>query len=222
MLGDPGTGKTVALLEVAQDLLTKQEADPMLPVPVVFNLSSWAARKGSLADWMATELTAKYQVPKAKASEWLGAGALFPLLDGLDEVAAAARAECMDAINSWLETAFCGVVVCCRFKEYNELPSRLNLNAAVRIQAFTREQVLTFVQEAGPRLAALRTLLERDSGLLLDARTPLMLTLMVCAFRDAQETEFVAEQNLAARRRQVMDAYVNREMTRAKQGGSLV
>jgi hypothetical protein len=222
VLGDPGTGKTVALLEAAQDLLRKQEADPLLPVPVVFNLSSWAARRGSLAEWMAAELTAKYQVPKAKASAWLGAGALFPLLDGLDEVAAAARAECVDTINAWLETAFCGVVVCCRFKEYNELPARLNLNAAVRIQAFTREQVVTFVQEAGPRLAALRTLLERDSGLLLDARTPLMLTLMVCAFRDAQEAEFVAEQNLAARRRQVMDAYVNREMLRARQGGSLV
>jgi hypothetical protein len=222
VLGDPGGGKTVAMLEVAQDLLRKQEADPTLPVPVVFNLSSWAARKGSLAEWMASELTAKYQVPKLKASEWLNAGALFPLLDGLDEVAADARAECVQTINAWLENALCGVVVCCRFKEYNELSARLNLNAAVRIQTFTREQVLTFVQEAGPPLAALRTLLERDSGLLLDARTPLMLTLMVCAFRGAQETEFVAEQNLATRRRQVMSAYVNREMLRARQGGSLV
>jgi CHAT domain/NACHT domain len=222
VLGDPGSGKTVALLEVAQDLLRKQEEEPNLPVPVVFNLSSWASKKSSLAEWMAGELTAKYQIPKVKGAEWLSGGLLFPLLDGLDEVAADARPACVEAINAWLLDAFSGAVVCCRFKEYNELPNRLNLNSAVRIQPFTREQVLTFVQEAGTPLAALRTLLERDSGLLLDARTPLMLTLMVCAFRGAQETDFVAEQNLASRRRQVMGAFVNREMLRARQGGSLV
>ncbi len=222
VLGVPGSGKTVALLELARDLLQSAEADPSLPVPVVFNLSSWAAKKSGLADWMGAELTLKYQIPKSTGNAWLSSGSLFPLLDGLDEVAADSRAACVDAINTWLQDAMSGVVVCCRFKEYNELPTRLNLNSAVRIQPFSREQVLTFVQEAGPPLAALRTLLEQDSGLLLDARTPLMLTLMVCAFRGAAATEFVAEQDLASRRRQVMNAFVNREFQRARQGGSLV
>jgi len=222
VLGVPGSGKTVALLELARDLLESAEVDPSLPVPVVFNLSSWAAKRSSLADWMGAELTLKYQIPKSTGSAWLSSGSVFPLLDGLDEVAAESRAACADAINTWLQDAMSGVVVCCRFKEYNELPARLNLNSAVRIQPFSREQVLTFVQEAGPPLAALRTLLEQDSGLLLDARTPLMLTLMVCAFRGAASTEFVAEQDLASRRKQVMNAFVNREFQRARQGGSLV
>jgi hypothetical protein len=219
VLGEPGSGKTVALLEVARDLLQSAEADPSLPVPVVFNLSSWAVTRSSLADWMGTELTVKYQIPKLTGSAWLSSGSVFPLLDGLDEVAAESRAACVEAINTWLQDAMSGVVVCCRFKEYNELPARLNLNSAVRIQPFSREQVLTFVQEAGPPMAALRTLLEQDSGLLLDARTPLMLTLMVCAFRGAASPEFVAEQDLASRRKQVMDAFVNRTFHGARQGG---
>lgn len=222
VLGEPGGGKTVTMLEAAQDLLQRQETDPTLPVPVVFNLSSWAAKRSSLAEWMAAELTAKYQVPRSQGSDWLGANALFPLLDGLDEVAEGARAACVDAINAWLLDALTGAVVCCRFKEYNELSNRLSLNAAVRLQPFTREQVLGFVQAVGTPLAALRLLLERDSGLLLDARTPLMLSLMVRAFRGAQETEFVTEQDLASRRSQVMAAFVNRELLRARQGGSLV
>lgn len=222
VLGVPGSGKTVALLELARDMLQSAEADPSLPVPVVFNLSSWAARKDGLAEWMTAELTLKYQIPRSTGSAWLSAGSLFPLLDGLDEVAADSRTACVEAVNAWLQEAMSGVVVCCRFKEYNELPSRLNLNGAVRIQPFSREQVLAFVEEAGPPLAALRALLEQDSGLLLDARTPLMLTLMVCAFRGAATTEFVAEQDLASRRRQVMNAFVNREFQRARQGGSLV
>ncbi|MGB6687156.1 MAG: CHAT domain-containing protein [Terracidiphilus sp.] len=222
VLGEPGSGKTVALLELARDLLQSAETDPSLAVPVVFNLSSWAAKKSSLSDWMTAELTLKYQIPKATGSAWLCSGSLFPLLDGLDEVTADSRAACVDAINAWLQDALSGVVVCCRFKEYNQLPSRLNLSGAVRMQPFSREQVLTFVQEAGAPLAALRTLLEQDSGLLLDARTPLMLSLMVCAFRGAASMEFAAEQDLASRRKQVMNAFVNREFQRARQGGSLV
>ena len=219
ILGEPGTGKTVALLELARDLLQSTETDPSLPVPVVFNLSSWAAKRSSLADWMGAELTAKYQIPKPTGSAWLSSGALFPLLDGLDEVAAESRAACVDSINTWLQDTMSGVAVSCRFKEYNELPARLNLNGAIRIQPFSREQVLTFVQEAGPPLAALRTLLDQDSGLLLEARTPLMLTLMVCAFRGAASAEFVAEQDLASRRKQVVDAFVNRTFHGARQGG---
>jgi hypothetical protein len=122
VLGVPGSGKTVALLELARDLLQLAEADSSRPVPVIFNLSSWAARKDSLAEWMTAELTLKYQIPRPRASAWLSANAIFPLLDGLDEVAAESRAACVDAINAWLLEAMSCVVVCCRFKEYNELP----------------------------------------------------------------------------------------------------
>jgi CHAT domain/NACHT domain len=224
ILGDPGSGKTVALLEIARQLLANADSDAMLASPVVFNLSSWAAKRLALADWMTAELTAKYQVPRALGSNWLGSGRILPLLDGLDEVAADARAACVDAINQWIAGVLVGVVVCCRFKEYTELPSRLALNSAIRLQPLAREQVMSFVESAGAPLAGLKMLLERDSGLLLDARIPLMLTLMVRAFHGlaADAVNFSEDQGLAQRKRMVMEQFVNREFQRARQGGSLV
>jgi hypothetical protein len=50
ILGDPGTGKTTLLLELAQHLLNHAAQDPTQPIPVIFPLSSWATRRCSLAD----------------------------------------------------------------------------------------------------------------------------------------------------------------------------
>ena len=42
LLGAPGSGKTTLLLELARDLIERAENDSDHPMPVVFNLSSWA------------------------------------------------------------------------------------------------------------------------------------------------------------------------------------
>jgi predicted NACHT family NTPase len=223
ILGEPGAGKTVTLLGLARHLLRSAEEDSTRPIPVVFNLSSWAAAAEPLADWLVDELAAKYLIPKKVGRTWLGESHLLPLLDGLDEVQAVRRAACVEAINAFTEQAILtGVVVCCRLKEYLELPVRLGLNGAVRLQPLSREQVFAFVTAAGPRLAALRSLLERDSGLLIEARSPLMLSLMAEAYEDlpveALETE--SQETTGARRKKLMEAYVARMFRRAEVGGA--
>jgi transcriptional regulator with XRE-family HTH domain len=45
ILGSPGAGKTTLLLELARDLLVRAEVVDAYPMPVVFNLSSWAVRR---------------------------------------------------------------------------------------------------------------------------------------------------------------------------------
>ncbi len=52
ILGDPGTGKTTLLLELLSQLLLRAEEDVAEPIPVVFNLSSWARRRQSIAKWL--------------------------------------------------------------------------------------------------------------------------------------------------------------------------
>ncbi|MGB8697798.1 MAG: hypothetical protein WCD18_00130, partial [Thermosynechococcaceae cyanobacterium] len=44
ILGEPGSGKTITLLKLADNLITRTEQDLQLPIPVVFNLSSWARK----------------------------------------------------------------------------------------------------------------------------------------------------------------------------------
>ncbi|NJR66868.1 MAG: hypothetical protein HC772_18680 [Leptolyngbyaceae cyanobacterium CRU_2_3] len=41
ILGNPGSGKTTTLLDLAQGLIDRATAQPSFPMPVLFNLSSW-------------------------------------------------------------------------------------------------------------------------------------------------------------------------------------
>jgi hypothetical protein len=113
------------------------------------------------------------------------------------------------------------MVVCCRLKEYIELPNRLELNVAIRLSDLSREQVLDYVTAAGTRLAGLHTILQRDSDFLIQARSPLMLSLMVRTYQDVPvetlATEVAATSD--ARRKALMDAYVARMFKRAAAGG---
>ena len=62
ILGEPGSGKTTMLLELARDTIARAEKDPNEPIPIVLNLSSWTDSKQSIADWLVEELNIKYQI----------------------------------------------------------------------------------------------------------------------------------------------------------------
>lgn len=222
ILGEPGSGKTTTMLDLTRDLITRAENDSDQPIPVVLNLSSWNGE--TLFDWLITELGAKYQIPKRVSRSWLEESLLLPMLDGLDEVSADRRIGCVEAINTFtLETGLMGVIVCCRLKEYIELPVRLALNGAVRIQPLTRKQVSSCLIEAGPRLMGLQAVLQKDSALRIEARSPLMLNLMIRAYHDLSVEDLESEgfETTATRRKHLMDAYVARMFKHAGQGGAL-
>ncbi len=71
ILGEPGSGKTTTLLELARDLIARAEQDIDQLMPVVFNLSSWNGGKQAIAQWLIEELTTKYQVPKQTGADWV-------------------------------------------------------------------------------------------------------------------------------------------------------
>ena len=62
ILGDPGAGKTTMLLELARSLIDQAKQDLDYPIPVVFNLSSWAAQPQSIEQWLVNELQTRKTV----------------------------------------------------------------------------------------------------------------------------------------------------------------
>ncbi|MBI1877070.1 MAG: hypothetical protein HYR94_02335 [Chloroflexi bacterium] len=52
ILGNPGSGKTTILLELARQTIARAETDPTQRIPVIFNLSSWAEWRQPLTTWL--------------------------------------------------------------------------------------------------------------------------------------------------------------------------
>jgi hypothetical protein len=164
ILGEPGSGKTITLLELARDAIARAQADPAEPIPVVFHLSSWAEKRQPLVEWLADELATKYQIAKRIGRPWLEQQLLLLLLDGLDEVDSAHRQACAQAINDFRrDYGLTGIVVCCRTAEYEALGARLKLGGALLVQPLTPPQVDAYLASARPRVAALPSWPRRPS-----------------------------------------------------------
>ena len=187
ILGEPGSGKTLTLLDLAQELLEEtEEADDLgTPIPVVFNLSSWASKRRTLEEWLVDELKRTYSVPNKTAQRWLDEDTLILLLDGLDEVAQAQRKDCVEAINKYRqEHGLTGIAVCSRIQEYEALTQKLNLLGAVVIQPLTPEQADWYLKKMGKELMAVRKLLRKDEDLQKWVQSPLFLYVVAIAYRD--------------------------------------
>ena len=71
ILGEPGFGKSVTLLELARSLLELTGEDDMQPVSLVLGLSYWSNFPTKSEDWVAHEFVSKCQAPKCVDYRWL-------------------------------------------------------------------------------------------------------------------------------------------------------
>jgi eukaryotic-like serine/threonine-protein kinase len=221
ILGAPGSGKTITLLVLARELIHRAESDSAQPIPVVFNLSSWNDGEQSLLDWLINELLTKYQIPRRIGNSWLAANWIVPLLDGLDEVMAAKRSACVEAINAYVQNdGVPGLAVCSRLKDYTDLPVRLYVTGAICLQSLTQEQVKDYMARCGDSLVGLSTALDKDPVLQALAETPLMLDVMNLAYRDLPAEELASEALTTKkdRRNHLFDTYIDKMFIRKGKG----
>lgn len=188
ILGAPGAGKTISLIELSKYLLAMADEDENQPVPVILNLSGWFGKQVGIGEWVVEELVAKYQIPRRIGRKWLAADKLLFLLDGLDEMPSDSIADCILAINTFRSThGLADVVVCCRQKAFetavNAHDTRLQLNGAVLIRPLTTAQIQ---QHAPP---ALLDTIFQDETLLEMAQSPLNLNMLQTAFNDSNGSQ---------------------------------
>lgn len=211
ILGGPGSGKTISLLELTRDLLDRADADHTLPVPVYFNLSNWTDQL-SLLNWLVREFK-WYDVQAKQARAWLDDQRLILLLDGLDEVRPDCRQACVEAINLFTsQSRPPGIAVCSRLDEYTSLSTQLAIRGAVFLEPLSRDQVEKYLAQAGPRLGALREALRSDEQLQTLATIPLMLSVMSLAYHDLPAEAIRGDQldSVEERRTRLFSTYVRR------------
>src|SRR6266545_1890540 len=126
--GPPGSGKTTEALKLIRWLLEEARHDTSAPVPELFQLASWAKKRGPLAEWLADEVQRRHGGNRRDRLALIVHQQVAPVLDGLDEVAQEHRADCVQAIKKfWEQYRDVPLVVCSRLTEYEQLSERIKL-----------------------------------------------------------------------------------------------
>ncbi|MFI5691604.1 NACHT domain-containing protein [Kribbella sp. NPDC051586] len=222
ILGAPGAGKTTLLLELARNLSEQAHADESLPIPVLVDLAGWTAQSPHRRDddpadsallagfvrWLLYELSDRYGIPAPVGRTWLRNGRLALLLDGLDEINEPDRAKLAPVLEELRRNYLIGpVAVTCRTHDYERLPDQLKLYGAVHIRPLTRQQVLDYFAAVGSALDGARAAIEQDDELWDLVNSPLMLSVMILAYRGRAPQDVLAG-GVADQRRELFDTYI--------------
>ena len=213
LLGGPGAGKTTLLLMLARELLARARSDDKLPIPVVFNLSTWHARRRTLDGWLFDELSARYGIERHHARPWLRADLLVLLLDGLDELVEEERASCIEAINVYYrEHPAVQLIVCSREDEYFAQPARLDVRTTAQIQPFTAQQVEAYLDAMGKQVEDIRQARQADAGLQSLLQNPLLLTLILLVYHTKSAQKIPIAKPVQEQREQILAAYIEHRL----------
>lgn len=233
ILGAPGAGKTTLLLELARNLADQAHADETEPIPVLVDLAGWTAQPSRRNDddpqdspnlagfvrWLLFELSSRYGIPAAVGRTWLRRGRLALLLDGLDEIERSYRSKLAPVLEELRRRYPIGkLAVTCRTHEYEHLPEQLRLYGAVHIRPLTRQQVLDYFAAVGPELDGARAAIEQDDALWDLVNSPLMLNVMILAYRGRVPEEITAG-GVADLRRELFDTYISEVLARNRSNG---
>lgn len=221
ILGAPGSGKTITLLQLLDELLKQSRSDASAPLPLLFNLSSFGSyaqeNDANLLDWLIEQAHEQYRLnPETAQEQLIEKGNFVLLLDGLDEVSVSdnRREQCVLAINEFVRAYPCGLVVCSRISDYEELQNRLRVNHALVLQPLTNQQIKSFIKQvSGEQTEAMLTRVQNDWQLQEALRSPLLLNLYPRVFETLQanfeEKEFSANATVQMRRTALFASFVD-------------
>ena len=206
ILGNPGAGKTIALLQLAKKFYNQAKEKVLeKPIPVVFHLSSWQYGQ-PIAEWLIQQLYSRYGFPQKESENWVKNQNLFLFLDGFDRVNAEDQPDCVNKINEFGRS---NIVVCSRIQQYEVLPRdvRLEFDHAVCIKPLTYIQINNYL--ATLNKLGLKQVFDEDKKLLKLAEIPFWLNIMT----DVHEN-LPREGSSQERKKKLFDEYIKMRFDR--------
>jgi hypothetical protein len=147
IVGEPGSGKTIAAYSLIEYLDKSEGAEGRIPLLV--NLSAWEAQEDFetfLIDYLCSSVGFEVH-ERAVARAFIGSDRYSLILDGLDEIPPRLRARFSERLDRFVRglPGGVGVVVTCRTQEYEEIltahSTGLGLVQAVEILPLSSEQL---------------------------------------------------------------------------------
>ncbi|MEV8630414.1 NACHT domain-containing protein [Streptosporangium sp. NPDC051023] len=221
VLGAGGSGKTVLLVELCQDLADRALKDRTERVPVLVGLAGWSRKQGPLERWLRNAVTARYGLPRAFVDELVDDDGLTLLLDGLDEVPKLDRKECLAQLNKLIaDRAPLPVVVSCRTETYAPIGSKVRVRRAVEIQNLDNDVAASYLAALrSPTADAVAAVPRHDTDWWRLVTSPLILGMIARIVARDPAATLVSGGSLARRRGQVIDRYIDVMLSRRGKRG---
>lgn len=219
ILGEPGSGKTTTVLQLAQVLAERAYKDVEQPIPILLNLSAWKDDKQNIKDWIVSSLeSAPYKIRKDIARKWLESRVVIPLLDGLDELASDRQEKCVQQINQfitsdgWLNP----LVVCSRTEEYQHYQTLLALSGSIILRSLSDEQIRHYIEQSEGE--ELWSNIKDDSQFIELAKTPLLLNLIVISYDELSFDDWRNVSSSQQRLTYLFNSYILKMLKRKYRG----
>ncbi|WP_344870841.1 NACHT domain-containing protein [Allokutzneria multivorans] len=145
ILGAPGSGKSVLLLQLADQLFA--DAQQSGRIPLILSLATWDSSKIDLEDWLIAGTVAELAVKEGLAKRLVREQRIIPLLDGLDEMGTSGETSrsmrAVERLNDYIATTpDCRLVITSRdARLYGRLARRLRDIKIVVISPLTGRQI---------------------------------------------------------------------------------
>lgn len=195
VLGEPGAGKSVFAILLTLGLIRRRAQDERLPVPVLLPINLWDptepverfVSRRLAEDYR--EVLAPYGDPLRLARRIVEHQWVLPILDGLDELPAAAYSQAVHDLDAFARVGQ-PLVLTCRVGEYEQAMRHarvLSRAAVIELAPVRVEDAITYLSEPpDPRWEPVFAHLRQNpaSSLAQALATPLMVSLARIAYQD--------------------------------------
>ena len=214
LLGSPGSGKTISLLNYGRDAIVKRVQDPTAPLPILGIIPTWDADKAeSIPKW----LDASYGTPEGTI-EIIDAGKALLLLDGLDELGRKRPVNPDEPEGKYYDPRLRfmslvsqnnQIIITCREQDYHEIGEKIHLNGAITLKPMDISHQRAYLKQQ----PELMDFISSDDRLVDWLDTPLLLSFFAFTFElmtNEQRMLLQSTENANDFRDQILESYVEK------------